>query len=91
MKFNINKVKFVTLGGEPLKIKDIDKLLGDLIYQSINKLAFLPIAQGIYAGKEVELTEEERDTLVSFLSNDECGMMAFARQPIIEHLKQLKA
>jgi len=90
LKFNIKKVKFTTLGGESIQVKEIEKLIGDAIYMGIQSLAFLPIAQAIYAGNEVELSEAERDTLVNFLMSDEVPIRAFARQPIIEHLKQLK-
>jgi len=91
LRFNISAVKFKDLDGLEIKYIDLEKLLGNSIYTSIPKLEFLPIAQAIHAGKEVELSEQERDVLVAFLSSDQCGIIAMVRQTLIDYLNKLKA
>jgi len=90
MKFDINKVVVKDLNNQKMKVEDLHKGLGNFIYNKTATLDWVGKATAIHSGEEVELTDKERETLISLIESPICDFVIAVKVALIDHLKKLK-
>lgn len=82
-KIDFRKIEVVALDGEK-KIFDVSKELANTIYARTPDIGELELARDIYKKGEVELSEEQAETVKRYLR--ECGFFAFIQEAVNELL-----
>ncbi len=89
MKVNFSKVVLKTIEGEPIKGGETHKNIGNIIYQNARDLGLVTIAQEIYKGNEVDLSDAELKEIKNLINNPSTGLMAFARKAVLDYIDNI--
>jgi len=84
---DFNSIKYKDLSGEEKQISKINEVLGDMLYMHLAGISGKRLAEKIFDGGKVELTEVERISLLDFLNSNFCTLMAFIVAALIEELE----
>lgn len=85
-KINFKKVSCKMIDGT-FKDYDMAKTIGNGLYFSVTDIEKLKLAEKIYAGEEVELSDDDCKLIATLVSSNE-GLLAFAKQGVLELLNK---
>lgn len=83
-------IEFKDIDGGKIEIQDFYKVLANVIYRSVQSIDMLEIAMKIYKGDKVLLNRTQINEIVALMQNPQCGLVAFARLAVIQHLNGIK-
>lgn len=86
MKYDFTKIETSALDGTP--VMDLHKTIANSVYLHTKDLGLVTIAQDIYAGKEVEITQPQLEEIKRIISDEQIGFFAFVKKAIIDFINQ---
>jgi hypothetical protein len=90
MVFSFNSITLRDINDEVLVNTNLYKTIGNVIYKGTRDLGMLEIAREIYAGKDVNLADDEVAEVERVVSDPGSGVVAFARQAVLEYITKVK-
>ncbi|GAF82683.1 unnamed protein product [marine sediment metagenome] len=89
MKVNFSEINLTDIEGNSITNIEINKNVGNIIYKNAKNLNLIPIAQDIYAGKEVNLSVIDLNEIKSLISSPVDGLVAFARKAVLDYIDNI--
>ena len=87
MTFNVKEIAFKNIEGNPLIIPDINKTIGDLLFQKAISIPIHDLARKVYYNEPAELTKDNLVEVLQIVSDSSLYM--FVKKPIIDYISEL--
>lgn len=89
MTFDINKVKIEDLDGNTLKVDNLGKEVGNLIYRTTSTIDWLESSKLVHKSLPVELNTNELVELIQIINSSACTLVLAIKDALLKYINEV--